>query len=93
MKICVIAAEERRDRKKYIPRPLCKGGHDVCALNTRPFGRFICRVVNVLVNDSPEVVVIIGTGPKELLALFLVRLLGIPFLVRLGGYTLNRDKI
>jgi len=89
MKITVIAADEKRDRQRFISRPLLDGGHTLCVLKTRPFGGFLYRVFRLLFKDAPDVIVFMGTGPKELLALGIVKLLGVPFVVRFGGDVLR----
>ncbi len=89
MKITVIAADEKRDRQKFISKPLIDGGHVVCVVKTRPSSSFLYRVLRLLIKDAPDVIIFMGTGPKELLALGIVKLMGVPFVVRLGGDTLR----
>lgn len=89
MKICIIAADENRDRQRFISNPLLNGGHIVHVVRTRPFGGLLYHLFCLFFKDTPDVVVFMGTGPKELLALCIVNLFNVPFVVRLGGNALR----
>lgn len=89
MKIGVIAADEHRDRQKFISKPLILGGHDVSILKTKPFGTFLYNLMKLILKESPDVIVFMGVGPKELLALGFLKLSGMPFVLRLGGNRLR----
>lgn len=85
MKVGVIAADELRDRQKFISKPLLAAGHDVRVIKTRPFISFSCSLASFLLKNRPDIIIFMGAGPKELLALGFIRLAGVPFAVRLGG--------
>lgn len=85
MKVGVIAAKEQRDRQKFISRPLLKGGHDVRVLKTSPFVSFFFKLIHLLFRDKPSVFVFMGLGPKELLSYGIIKVFGMPAVVRLGG--------
>lgn len=89
MKVGVIAAEELRDRQRFISKPLLQGGHSVCVVKTRPFIKFLYQSVKLIFNNKPDVIVFMGTGAKELLVYGFVKLTGVPFIVRLGGDSLK----
>jgi glycosyltransferase involved in cell wall biosynthesis len=85
MRVCVIAADEKRDRQKFVSVPLVDAGHDVRVIKTRPLFKYFYNLFLFCFFRQPDVCVFVGEGPKELLALFLVKLIGVPHVLRLGG--------
>ena len=85
MKVAVIAADEKRDRQKFISKPLLQGGHDVSVVKTRPLVKYLFHLFNLLLIIKPDVIIFIGTGVKEFLALGFVMLFRRQFVVRFGG--------
>ncbi len=85
MKVMIIAADEPRNRQKFISIPLVLGGHDVFVILTKPFTSFCNRLVRLLFNDRVDVVIFMGTGPKELLSYSLLKILKLPVVIRMGG--------
>jgi glycosyltransferase involved in cell wall biosynthesis len=90
--ILVIAANETRDRQKFISLPLLQSGHHVEILKTKPFRDFIVRVVRCMVGQQPDLVIFMGSGPKEIIPAVLSELKRIPMVVRLGGDSLRDLK-
>lgn len=89
MKVGVIAADELRDRQRFISEPLRHGGHDVYVVKTRPLGKFLCDIAKLIIRTKPDAIVFMGAGAKELLVLGFVKLARIPFAIRLGGDTVR----
>ena len=89
MNVCIISADEPRDRQRFISKPLLRGGHKVTILKTKPVCILIYRLTVLLFLSRPDVIVFTGVGIKELIAYTLISRFNVPFIVRLGG---NRLK-
>lgn len=85
MKVGLIAADEKRDRQKFISRPLINEGHQVSVIKTRPFSSYLLRLYTYVAKRKPDIIICMGVGVKELLALIIIKLFNVPFVLRLGG--------
>jgi len=85
MKVCLISPDEPRNRHKFISIPLLADNHEVTVIKTKPSVCFLFYLAYSLLRNRPDVVVFIGAGLKELLALGLVKFSRVAFTARLGG--------
>lgn len=85
MRITVIAANEKRERHKFIFKPLSSTSHDSALLLTRPFSGYLSGLMAFVFEKKPDMVIFMGVGVKELIAYAFIRALRIPFVVRMGG--------
>lgn len=92
MNIIVVAANEVRDRQKFISSPLLQSGHHVEILKTKPFHKFIVKVVQCILLRRPDLIIFMGSGPKEVLPVILSEWKRVPMVVRLGGDSLRDLK-
>jgi glycosyltransferase involved in cell wall biosynthesis len=85
MRVTVIAANEKRDRHKFIYKPLLATSHVASLLLTRPFSRYLGGLISFFFEQKPDIVIFMGVGVKELIAYSFIRAMKIPYIVRLGG--------
>lgn len=85
MKIAIVTGRDRRNRHKFISMPLFAGNHDVRVIETTSIRLFFHFLVGLGTGRRPDIIVFIGVGVKELLALLVTKFTRIPFVLRLGG--------
>jgi len=85
MLVAVISAKEARNRQKFISIPLKNLNVDIELIFTSPVSRMILKYTDLLLKQHPDVIILIGTGPKQYIIYRLAAWLNIPIVVRLGG--------
>jgi glycosyltransferase involved in cell wall biosynthesis len=71
---------------------LTKSGHTVEILKTKPFYEFMARVVKRILFLRPDLIIFMGTGPKDVMPVILAEWKKIPMIVRFGGDSLRDLK-
>lgn len=85
MNVGIITAADRRNRQRFISRPLLVSGHNVCVLKTKPLFSYLFSLQRLLTKDKPDVLIFLGAGVMELITYVFAGLYRVPCVVRLGG--------
>lgn len=86
--VTVVGAVLDRRRLRFVSEPLEAAGHTVDVLAFSPLGAFLkgcARLARGGRGRRTDAVILVGLGPKALIAARAARLAGVPLIARLGG--------
>lgn len=86
LSVVVVTAAERRQRYRFVTEPLTALGHAVEVVTLGSVPGLLARARALLQRrERPDVVILIGLGPKMLPIAWAARRAGVPLIARLGG--------